>query len=415
MENMKKLKITYLFLLFSGVVAAQSGQTVNEGILYVSPGTLVSVESDFDNKGMGEYENNGEVLLKGNFNNDGITSFNPALGGYTRFEGYTQQNITGSIPADFYNVLFRNPNPQPAFRLYGDISISGNADFYQGIVQDDIFGGIIIFEDEATHTNTSDESFVDGYAVKNGTTDFSFPIGDGQYYRYAAISAPDDQSSAFTGKYYFEDSNMLYPHESRAQEIEIIDNREYWTIDKTGGEADVMITLSWDEFTTTPSELLVESTEAIRVVRWDTEAGMWVDEGGVQDMFAKTVTTPVHVSGYGVFTLGRLRKGYLPTEDIVIYNGLTPDGDGKNDYFYIEGITNHPGNTVQIYNRWGIKVYETAEYDSNGNVFTGVSSGRATLSQRDRLPAGTYFYVIQYPHRGTTIKKSGYLYISSAD
>ncbi|MEE1898786.1 gliding motility-associated C-terminal domain-containing protein [Flavobacterium rakeshii] len=410
---MKKINLTYMFLLFSGVVLAQTGQTVNEGILYVSPGTLVSVESDFDNTDLGEYENNGEVLLKGNFNNDGITTFNPSYTGYTRFEGYTQQNITGSIPADFNNVLFYNSNQQPAFRLYGDISISGNADFYNGIVQNDVFGGIIIFENDATHTNTSDDSFVDGHVIKTGYNNFTYPIGDGQYYRYAAISAPEEISDSFTAKYYMEDSNALYPHENRAQEIELIDGREYWTIERTEGEADVLVTLSWDEFTTTPSELLVEPTEAIRVVRWDEDSQMWVDEGGVQDMFDRTVTTAVHVSGYGVFTLGRLRRGYLPTEDIIIYNGVTPDGDGQNDYFYIEGITAHPGNTVQIFNRWGVMVFETAEYDSHGNVFDGVSSGRATVTQRDKLPAGTYFYVIQYPNQGGTVKKTGYLYIST--
>ena len=409
---MKTIKITLTALALSATAFAQTGQTVNEGILYVSPGTLVSVESDFDNTAMGEYENNGEVIFKRNFNNDGITTFDPSYTGYTRFTGSVQQDITGSIPADFYDVLFHNSNWQPAFRLYGDISISGNADFYQGIVQNDVFGGIIIFENEATHTNLSNNSHVDGHVVKNGDTGFIYPIGDSQYFRYAAISAVDAEGS-FMGKYFFEDSNPVYPHTSKAENIILIDNKEYWTVDKTSGQADVILTLSWDEDNTTPAEIIGTQAGELHIVRWDTEQSKWVDEGGIVDEGEKTVTTPVNVSGYGVFTLARVKPVLPPAQDVVIYNGVTPDGDGQNDYFIIENITNFPGNKVEVYNRWGVKVFETLDYDTRGNVFSGFSSGRVTVSQSQRLPAGTYFYVIEYPANGTTVKKTGYLYISA--
>ncbi len=408
---MKRYKITFLTLVLSVAGFAQTGQTVNEGILHVSPGTLVSMESDFDNTAMGEYENNGDVLFKGNFNNDGITTFNPIYNGYTRFTGSIQQDITGSIPADFYDVLFHNSNWQPAFRLYGDISISGNADFYQGIVQNDVFGGIIIFENEATHTNTGNESHVDGHVIKNGDTGFTYPIGDSQYYRYAAISAPEEEGS-FTAKYFFENSDLLYPHTSKAEQIQIINSREYWTIDKTEDGADIILTLSWDE-ETTPLDIVATPEEAIHIVRWDITQAKWIDEGGIVEVSDRTVTTPVNVSGYGVFTLARVKNIVAPADELIIYNGITPDGDGQNDYFFIENITQHPGNTVHIFNRWGVKVFETAEYDTAGNVFRGFSSGRVTVTQNDKLPAGTYFYVIEYPVQGTMVKKSGYLYISA--
>src|SRR5690606_18141862 len=101
------------------------------GYTICSPRTIVTVISAFDNTETGEFENNGETLCRANFNNDGITTFNPSFQGYSRFEGFNNQSITGSIPADFYDVLFRNENSQPAFRLYGNIGISGNADFFQ--------------------------------------------------------------------------------------------------------------------------------------------------------------------------------------------------------------------------------------------------------------------------------------------
>ena len=91
---------------------------------------------------------------------------------------------------------------------------------------------------------------------------------------------------------------------------------------------------------------------------------------------------------------------------------ITPDGDGTNDFFGIENIESFPNNTVQIYNRWGILVYEMSGYDNRTNVFTGSSDGRATLSKDSELPVGVYFYVIKYDNDGNSLNKSGYLYIN---
>lgn len=47
---------------------------------------------------------------------------------------------------------------------------------------------------------------------------------------------------------------------------------------------------------------------------------------------------------------------------ITTYSGFTPNGDGKNDTWYIENIDNFPKNHVCIYNRWGNKLWETNAY-----------------------------------------------------
>ncbi|MCF8716519.1 gliding motility-associated C-terminal domain-containing protein, partial [Joostella atrarenae] len=60
-----------------------------------------------------------------------------------------------------------------------------------------------------------------------------------------------------------------------------------------------------------------------------------------------------------------------------IFNEFTPNGDGKNDYFTVRCIENYSGNTVDIYNRWGIKVYSAKDYQNN---WDGVSNGRATIN-----------------------------------
>ncbi|WP_264549478.1 gliding motility-associated C-terminal domain-containing protein [Flavobacterium sp. N2820] len=102
------------------------------------------------------------------------------------------------------------------------------------------------------------------------------------------------------------------------------------------------------------------------------------------------------------------------SDDLEIFNLVTPNGDGDNDVFVIRNIELYPDNTVQIYNRWGILVYEVSSYNpSEGRAFVGLSEGRVTISQSSELPVGTYFYVVKYRNSaGNSKERSGYLYIN---
>ncbi len=98
--------------------------------------------------------------------------------------------------------------------------------------------------------------------------------------------------------------------------------------------------------------------------------------------------------------------------DVVVHNALSPNEDGFNDYFHLEGIACFP-NTVQVFNRWGIAVYKASGYNNLDVVFKGFSDGRSTQSRGSLLPVGTYFYIIEYTKTdGRSVNKSGYLYIN---
>ncbi|QXP61455.1 carboxypeptidase regulatory-like domain-containing protein [Olleya sp. HaHaR_3_96] len=98
-------------------------------------------------------------------------------------------------------------------------------------------------------------------------------------------------------------------------------------------------------------------------------------------------------------------------DDLEIFNAVTPNGDGDNDVFVIRNIELYPENTVKIYNRWGVVVYETSGYGSNGNYFDGRSNGRVNVQEDELLPVGTYFYIIEYTAGTDTKSRAGYLYI----
>ncbi|WP_282133667.1 Ig-like domain-containing protein [Cellulophaga baltica] len=115
----------------------------------------------------------------------------------------------------------------------------------------------------------------------------------------------------------------------------------------------------------------------------------------------------------GVPTLAAGCNEEVVSSGIAVANEiLTPDNDGVNDFFRIENIESFPNNTVQIYNRWGVVVYEMAGYDNQSNVFRGASNGRVTISTDSELPVGVYFYIIKYVNEGNHLNKAGYLYIN---
>ena len=99
--------------------------------------------------------------------------------------------------------------------------------------------------------------------------------------------------------------------------------------------------------------------------------------------------------------------------EIEVFNIITPNGDGVHDELTITGLESYPDNSIRIYNRWGVLVYSTSAYNTQGNVFDGTSEGRVTVDVDNKLPVGTYFYILDYKDdTGNTKSLSGYLYIN---
>jgi len=88
--------------------------------------------------------------------------------------------------------------------------------------------------------------------------------------------------------------------------------------------------------------------------------------------------------------------------------GFSPDNDGINDFWLIDGIENHPENIVYIYNRWGDMVFQIEGYDNGSNVFRGEANNLTKLGA-SQLPSGTYFFRIQVSGETNLKKLSGYL------
>ncbi|MBA4746547.1 MAG: gliding motility-associated C-terminal domain-containing protein [Muricauda sp.] len=82
---------------------------------------------------------------------------------------------------------------------------------------------------------------------------------------------------------------------------------------------------------------------------------------------------------------------------------LTPNDDGHNDYFIVEG-SDTDGNKISlmVFDRWGQQVYKSDDYENDWNGTRGNNQGK--------LSSGTYFYVIQVLNSNTKpIKGSIYI------
>ncbi|MDT3404765.1 MBG domain-containing protein [Mucilaginibacter terrae] len=85
----------------------------------------------------------------------------------------------------------------------------------------------------------------------------------------------------------------------------------------------------------------------------------------------------------------------LGKPEIEIHKAVSPNGDGINDFLFIEGITKFPVHMVTVYNRNGVKVWETTHYDNTSTRFEGRSNVNGQLQA-----GGTYFYVVQFMSNG---------------
>ena len=113
----------------------------------------------------------------------------------------------------------------------------------------------------------------------------------------------------------------------------------------------------------------------------------------------------------GVCKTAKIKVEVIKDKPLTIYNGVSADGDGHNDYFKIDGIEYYPKNNLKIFNRWGVLVYEKDGY-TNNQPFDGHSNGRVTISTDSKLPQGTYYYILEYEDSNDqSHTEKGWLYL----
>lgn len=89
--------------------------------------------------------------------------------------------------------------------------------------------------------------------------------------------------------------------------------------------------------------------------------------------------------------------------DVQISKLVSPNGDGNNDSWLIEGIEQFPDNQVIIVDRWGAEIFSANGYNNNEVVWRGENKNG------EIVPRGTYYYFISVRNEQDAIERKGFL------
>ncbi|MDZ7739330.1 MAG: gliding motility-associated C-terminal domain-containing protein [Bacteroidales bacterium] len=140
------------------------------------------------------------------------------------------------------------------------------------------------------------------------------------------------------------------------------------------------------------------------------ESGIWelIRGSGTIDDTSAAATTITELSLGENVLIWTVTNGVCPesadylriyVNELLIPSLITPNRDGRNDFFVLQGIQNLGQTGLVVFDRSGVKVYENSDYDNNWD---------GTDQKGNPLPEDTYFYVIR-PSKGNS--QSGYIVI----
>ncbi|APY01132.1 gliding motility-associated C-terminal domain-containing protein [Lacinutrix venerupis] len=355
------------------------------------------------NSGNIQIHDQGQIGFHIDLINNGTFNENLGLAGF--YNSDNSLKISGTKTPRFFDMdiavddnLFLEINTEVSNGLYYIIGDIITPRTNSEISLDYLSNSFFVSEDDFRLT--------DGYAAITGNNSFTFPIGDDNKLRPLIIPT-QNISSKFKAAYFNEDPNFpstfLQSFNTNNSEVIIskISNEEFWDFNGTNK---TLVTLTWDQESQIP--LLTNDLLNLRVVGWSKAENKWLDLGNTNvtgDLNNGTISsfqfTP---NDFEIITFGSL----IGSDGLVVYNGISPNNDGVNETFIIEGIDLFK-NELKIFNRWGRVVYDAVDYK---NTFNGVSNKKIIGSQGDRLPVGTYFYILQLTEDNKTY--SGWIYIN---
>lgn len=369
MKREKKCIVIVLLLAFGCIRVFGQAAERNSLINWIYPTAQKYVGMDFVNTPTGELINNGAVWYSHNFTNNGVVDFKSTLAtspALSQFSGTATQHISGTGTTRFYGLFLGSDLVDNAFSLEQNITVAHQIDFIRGIVvasqpTPESMTNMVLMENGSDWTNASDLSYVDGFVSKTGNGAFTFPVGDGGYYRPVSISSPTAVTDCFAARYVYVDPNTVgYKRAKRVNSITRVSDKEYWVVNRIAGTSDVQLTLSWDVSKT--SAPVPANLSKVKIVRWD--GSQWLTEGNLATTGNATAgTVTANVTGYGIFTLAiytvppvgvndsintwednPVSGNVLSNDSVFMSNTLTLTG------FSVGGIAVVPGSTAIIPN-----------------------------------------------------------------
>jgi hypothetical protein len=277
-------------LAFSSILSAQVSVT-NTGILYITGSSdILYINGSFTNSSSAAFTNNGHFHVKQNLTNDEAAM---TIGvGTLYLNGTSAQIVSGTQIFKTRDFISNNSS---GITLNSDLSISGVHTFSAGMITSSSTPNYLVYESGSSYSGSGDSKHVNGWVKKIGSTDFTFPVGDGIYERPVALEGLSG-ASEFNVKY-----DKPTPNYTQVQSpIYSMNSNEYWQVNQvSGGSASVH--LNWDD-----SKVSFGNYAVADVVVAYYNGSTWINAGGTATGNAATTgnVTSNSVSSFGYFGFG---------------------------------------------------------------------------------------------------------------
>jgi hypothetical protein len=297
------------------------------------------------------------------------------------FAGGAAQNVnkTGAVSPIFRRLTMSKSGNSAT--LNTDASVTVNGTFTTGVLRTTATN-ILNFANGATVTGGSNASHIDGPVRKTGTNAFSFPTGDGGFYRPISISAPSNAAHFFTAE-YFKASQAFGGAATYPAGIVTVSSCEYWMLDRNPavGGSNVSVTLSWN--TPDCTGPYITNPANLRVVRWNGTAWVNHGNGGTTGTAANgTVISAGVITSFSPITLGSSGlDNPLPVE-LLSFNATA-----ENEKVNLKWITASELNND----------FFTVQHSTDGVEFTSLGN---VAGQGTKQSATTYNFVDASPMAG---------------
>lgn len=372
---------------------------------------IVSAQSALYNNGNLRIHNGGSIGFHTNFINESPMDNNLGLAG---FYGSERITVSGTVTPQFYDMELALENDMQLDLGVDNISntnfIFGN--IHTNLSQPNIFYN---FVDNSFYNGENDFSKIEGYAAITNQQEFGFPIGDNEYLR-PIILISESVNLFAKSAYFYEDANNpvslanTYNTATKAFDVELVSTAEFWQLE---GTVPSTVSLSWN--LRSNLSRLTNDVSLIIPVGWSKAQQQWVNlsrsapVGTITEGFI--TTRSILPDEFEIITFGTSKEPYEPlAKDVLFIDNffVSVNGDGVNDTFYIEELEEFNSNFVQIYDRYGLKVFEKTNYT---NEFVGFSNlDNVPFGAEEGLPTGVYFYTIHIPDED--LNYQGFLYLT---
>lgn len=320
--------------------------------------------------------------------------------GLVGFYGEDIIEIDGSIAPTFFDAEIFTTD---GLFLNTTINISNNINFVEGNIFSDLNNEIVYlnFLDNAFYSGENDFSKVTGFAAITNKSIFSFPVGSPTQLRPLLLESDSNNELAICAYLRQNPGNSptlatSFDLNEKVRSIGEISDKEFWILQ---GDVPSTVTLSWNPQSDLANIGNTTEAEDIILVGWSKASQLWTVIGKTAfggDLNEGFLVSEKFIpSDYAVITFGTVP---LPLDTFAVNNPtlgnyfVSPNGDGTNDVLIIDNLDEAESNNLQIYNRFGQKVFEKNNYSDEFNGFS--NQDNLVINKSQGLPEGVYFYIV---------------------